>query len=241
MLEESPTPLYFQIKNIVKAKILSNALKEHERLPSEAEMCKAYNVSRGTLRQALAELIREGLVYRVRGKGSFVADGTGRRRLTFKGSIENLITSSREGRMKVLSYGKVMPSSHVAQILRLDKREMVFRLELVFSISKGACRCSHVFFPLPLGAAISQKELKETTEIILVVEEKLHAKIHHARQTMGVGLADKTIGKQLSVSEGTLLFTSEQFFAARNSTPIFLIVNYCRPDLYDFRIEFTRT
>jgi len=49
VLDQGPTPLYHQLKNILKSRILSNELKGSQRLPTEAELCVEYNVSRITV------------------------------------------------------------------------------------------------------------------------------------------------------------------------------------------------
>jgi GntR family transcriptional regulator len=241
MLDAGPMPLYFQIKSIIKSQILSNEFKGQDRLPSEAELCKRYHVSRGTLRQALSELLREELVYRVRGKGTFVTEGAGLRQLRFKGTIENLITSAQEGRVRILEYKEVMPPPHVAKILQLEMTQRVFQLEMIFSIPKGPSRYSLIYFPPDLGEMILRSELRETTEIILLVERKLQARIHHAQQTMDIRLADKKISKYLSVKQTTPIFFMERHYIARDGSVIFMSLNYCRPDLYKFKIELTRT
>jgi len=241
MLDTGPMPLYFQIKSIIKSQILSNEFKGQDRLPSEAELCKTYHVSRGTLRQALSELLREELVYRVRGKGTFVTEGAGLRQLRFKGTIENLITSAQEGRVKILECKEVMPPPHVAKIFQLEMTQRVFQLEMIFSIPKGPSRYSLIYFPPDLGEMILRSELRETTEIILLVEKKLQARIHHAHQTMDIRLADKMISKYLSVKQKTPIFFMERHYIARDGSLIFMSLNYCRPDLYKFKIELTRT
>jgi len=241
MLDAGPIPLYFQIKSILKSQILSNELREQERLPSEAQLCKQYHVSLGTLRQALSELLREGLVYRVRGKGTFVNEGAGLRQLRFKGTIENLITSAQEGRVRVLEYKEVIPPLHVAKMFQLEMNQRVFQLEMIFSISKGPSRYSLIYFPPELGKMIMRNELKETTEIILLVEKKLQTKIHHAHQTMDIRLADKIISKYLSIKQKTPIFAMERHYRSRDGSPLFMSLNYCRPDLYKFGIELTRT
>ena len=243
-MDEGPLPLYYQIKNIVKSRILSGELKQHDCLPSETELCKEYNVSRGTLRQALSELIREGLIYRARGKGTFVADGAGIRRLAYKGTIENLIASAREGKTKVLGYRSVTPPPKVVKLLELEeegKGEKVFQLDLLFSIPKGATRYSVMYFPPRLGKMIPTGELEGARDIILLVEETLQMRLHHAVQTMDVAIADNKVARHLSIKKGTPVFVIQRQFIARDRSPAFVSFNYCRPDLYEFRIELTRT
>ena len=67
-----PQPLYAQIKEALRSRILEGHYKAHEQLPSESELIAAYGVSRITVRQALSDLQNEGLIFRVHGKGSFV-------------------------------------------------------------------------------------------------------------------------------------------------------------------------
>ncbi|MBA4264113.1 MAG: hypothetical protein C0453_03445, partial [Comamonadaceae bacterium] len=69
----SPTPLYEQIKAILRSRVLDGTYKPHEQLPSESEMMSAFSVSRITVRQALNDLQNEGLVFRIHGKGTFVS------------------------------------------------------------------------------------------------------------------------------------------------------------------------
>ena len=240
ILDDGPMPFYFQIKSILRARILSNKLKAGDLVPSEIDLSQEYNVSRGTVRQALLELINEGLIYRIRGKGTFVSEDVGLRELRFKGTIENLITSALEGRIKVLEYKEVMPPPHVAKILRTGTKQMVFQMEVVFSSSKGATRYTIFYLPLHLGKMISRSEIKETTEMILLVEEKSNTKIHHAHQSMNIALADARISEYLSIEQKTPIFVIEREYYARNRSPIYMSISYCRPDLYKFKIELTR-
>src|SRR5665647_2612042 len=74
MLDEtSPVPLYYQLQEIIRSRIESGQWQPGQQLPPEAELCEEFSLSRGTVRQALADLVREGLLHRRRGKGSFVA------------------------------------------------------------------------------------------------------------------------------------------------------------------------
>ena len=64
-------PLYFQLRDLLLHRI-THELQEGDRLPSEAELCSEYGISRTVVRQALDELDEVGVVYTVKGKGTFV-------------------------------------------------------------------------------------------------------------------------------------------------------------------------
>lgn len=69
---ESPIPAYYQISLDLRERIRSREWETGTRIPPEAELAKEYNVSRVTMRQALAELVKDGILNRQRGSGTFV-------------------------------------------------------------------------------------------------------------------------------------------------------------------------
>lgn len=65
-------PLYTQLEEILREKIVGGAIAPGDMIPTELELAAMYNVSRTTARQAILNLVQEGLVYRVSGQGTFV-------------------------------------------------------------------------------------------------------------------------------------------------------------------------
>jgi GntR family transcriptional regulator len=74
----SPVPFYFQLAAILEQEIVRLRLQAGERLPSESELCVQFELSRTTVRQALARLEQEGLVTRRKGFGTFVSSASPR-------------------------------------------------------------------------------------------------------------------------------------------------------------------
>jgi GntR family transcriptional regulator len=68
-----PIPLYYQLKRQIHTLIDTAVLKDGDMLPPENELCEFLDVSRPTIRQALSELVSEGLLNRYKGKGTFVS------------------------------------------------------------------------------------------------------------------------------------------------------------------------
>ena len=69
----TPIPAYFQLKEYLKQQIQAGTWQPGEKIPTEAELCERFNISRTPVRQALKELVFEGLLTRTAGRGTFVA------------------------------------------------------------------------------------------------------------------------------------------------------------------------
>lgn len=68
----SPVPMYVQLRDSIRTAIDDGTLKDKDRLPTEDELCDAFHISRPVVRQAYADLLAQGIIVRMKGKGSFV-------------------------------------------------------------------------------------------------------------------------------------------------------------------------
>lgn len=122
----SDIPLYAQLVGIIKRSISSGALAIGDLLPSEAEFCRALNVSRNTVRQAIGELEDEGLVVRKRGKGTFVADpNTNRRgvRYSFTTEVSSL---GKTPSSTLVDFGVIVPTRAICEKMELREGTSVY-------------------------------------------------------------------------------------------------------------------
>ncbi len=74
----SPVPIYHQLKTLIREQIESGLWKPGDRIPTEDELCRLYGISRSPVRQALKELVYEGVLVRRPGAGTFVSDSSPR-------------------------------------------------------------------------------------------------------------------------------------------------------------------
>ncbi|MDI3328003.1 MAG: GntR family transcriptional regulator [Alicyclobacillaceae bacterium] len=129
---EKAKPLYQQLKDALAAQIKSGVLKAEQRLPSEKELCTMYNISRITVRQALAELAREGLIYRSHGKGTFVARPRIQQELVRVTRFEETLKSKGLEPSTEYLHSTVIPADyHLATVLAVPIATEITRLELL--------------------------------------------------------------------------------------------------------------
>ncbi len=124
----SGTPLYVQIKNQLLAEIQNSKLPEGALVPTEDELCRMYRVSKITVREALRVLVREGILERTRGKGTFV------RRLKYEPHLGRLFSFT-----KWASENGFKPSTRVVRI-DTDVRNDLVAAELGISPRKPFVR-----------------------------------------------------------------------------------------------------
>jgi GntR family transcriptional regulator len=72
IVEESNVPLYQQLADILKRNINGGILKPEELIPTEQQICDRFEVSRSTVRRAIKELETDGLIIRIKGRGTFI-------------------------------------------------------------------------------------------------------------------------------------------------------------------------
>jgi GntR family transcriptional regulator len=130
-LERSnPVPLYYQLKEVLRQQIKSGQLAPNTAIPSEPELVASYQVSRATVRQALTELVNEGLLYRMHGKGTYVREPRMEEHINELSSLMNELTrrGKRPGGILLLSE-LARGSEMVRRQLKLAEDEQVIRLE----------------------------------------------------------------------------------------------------------------
>ena len=115
-----PLPLYHQLKRELLRDVRERGLVAGDRLPTEAEIEKRYEVSRSTIRQALSQLVTEGFVTRIQGKGTFVADKTIVHVPLLTSFTENMKAQGFVPTRKIVRMERRVPDSDVAARLEMD-------------------------------------------------------------------------------------------------------------------------
>jgi GntR family histidine utilization transcriptional repressor len=128
----APEPIYRQIKMIIQQRIVSGEWPAGQKLPSENELVAALEVSRMTINRALRELTQEGLIKRVHGLGSFVAETPRHASLIELQDIAlEIERSGRRHASRVLQLETVDAAPAIAAQLELPDAAPVYHLRAV--------------------------------------------------------------------------------------------------------------
>lgn len=107
----SSIPLYTQLKEMIISKIENGEYAENLKIPSEQEFCELYDISRPTVRQAIADLTNSGVLYKEKGKGTFVASSKSRVDIkNYSGFTDSILDSQLPGQRNILSAKTIQTS-----------------------------------------------------------------------------------------------------------------------------------
>ena len=244
VMSNSAVPLYRQLADLLRARIADGALRDGDRLPSEAQLGEAHGVSRITVRQALAELEQSGVLVRAPGKGTFVCtrprpiEGLAR----LSSFSENARAAGREAGYRVLRVGEADAPREVSSRLGItDRRVFVVERVLLANGSPVGVHASH----LPLWLA--RQAPPGTLEPDALARASLYAAVeaggvalHRGEEWLEPALAGEEGAQRLELEPGSLVQRVRRLVYDAWERPILFEVDTYRPDAYSYRVELFR-
>ncbi len=239
ILERSnPLPLYYQLKEVLKQQIRAGHLAPHTAIPSEPELVTQYHVSRATVRQALTELVHEGLLYRQHGRGTFVCEPRVQQQ-----TVSELTSLSEELRRRGKNPGGMLfvselvrGSQTVRTQLRLTDEEQVVRLERLRTADDVPVAYEVDYLPYPRANSIYQraKEVADGSLYALMASEGMQPYI--AEQSYKAGRASAREAELLRVSPDEVGIRLYCTAFDETGAPIEYTEAFYPDDVYDFRL-----
>ena len=239
ILERSnPLPLYYQLKEVLKQQIRAGHLAPHTAIPSEPELVTQYHVSRATVRQALTELVHEGLLYRQHGRGTFVCEPRVQQQ-----TVSELTSLSEELRRRGKNPGGMLfvselvrGSQTVRAQLRLTDEEQVVRLERLRTADDVPVAYEVDYLPYPRANSIYQraKEVADGSLYALMASEGMQPYI--AEQSYKAGRASAREAELLRISPDEVGIRLYCTAFDETGAPIEYTEAFYPDDVYDFRL-----
>lgn len=228
-------PRYLQLSRHIAQAINEGRLEQGYQLPPERELAELGNVSRVTVRKAVAELVDAGLVEQKRGSGSFILGATPRTEQSLSTLIsftENLEARGRTSSSEILSRGLFVPSPDEMMTLGLSASQRVAKIErLRFA---DGIPMAYEMSSLPSDALPDPNRV--TTSLYEVLRRSNQAP-NRAIQRVSAVNASPEKAHLLGVSEGTALLHISRTAYLLSGRPIEFTQGLYRPDIYDFVAE----
>lgn len=240
MTQPSPLPLYTQVRERLRELILDGSYPPHGQLPSESELGASFKVSRITVRQALSDLQRENLIFKIPGKGAFVSKPKAFQQLSqLEGFAEALGRMGYEVRNRVLSHRTLAASPLVRERLRLPADALVSEIRRVRLVNREPISYEVTYLPPDVGERLRQEDLAGR-DIFALLENNLGLPLGHADLQIDAMQADDRLADALSVAEGTALLRIERLTHTAAGAPLDFEHLYFRGDAFQYRLRLAR-
>jgi GntR family transcriptional regulator len=232
---DGPVPLYYQLKQLLKEQIAQNGhYPPDSRVPGEEELAATYRVSRMTARQALTELVNEGVLYRRAGKGTFVAPPKIERKLArLTGYYEEMADRGLQPGTRILGESVVESGRKVASFLEIEVQDRVlqiFRLRLA-DAEPMAIQTVHI--PYDRCPDLVNDDLTRFS-LYQLLEQKYGLKLGHAQEKITATTASRRQATLLAIPKDAPLLQIERLTVLDSGVPIEYVESFYRADRYAY-------
>lgn len=239
MLElNSPKPLYEQLETIIKHDISSGKYAPGQKMPSEAELCETYEVSRITVRRALQNLCDQKMLERKQGKGTFVANHKHKTMLnnSVVGFTEALERSGHIAKHTIIEKKYIQADAENAEKLQVNEgtllvyvRRLLYDNGLPFAIDEITFDSSQ--FPTIMD------KMNGDISFYALLKEGYNVNFSHSNLELNMKQADTEESSLLQYIVGEPLFDIFKIAYDDHGRPIHLARSYVRADRVTYVIR----
>lgn len=236
----SPLPLYAQIKNALRTRILDGTYPPHAQMPSESELMASFKVSRITVRQALGDLQKEGLIFRIHGKGTYVSKPKAFQDIgRLQGFNEAMSRMGYETFNQLLGFRDFEATPEIATRLGLPPLAPVCEIRRLRYLNREPLSVDVSYLPAAIGERLRGVDLA-TRDIFLVLENDFGIALGNADLRIDSILADAALAALLKLEEGAPILRIERLTFSADGSPIDYEHLYYRGDAFQYRLRIER-
>lgn len=239
LMQNSSTPLYLQVKEIVVSRISNGKWQSGDLIPTEIELMKEFNVSRTTIRQAISILVQEGILEKRQGRGTTVKS------LKLTGSLGRLTGFAEE----ILEKGYV-PNSRLIKAeyrndLFIEKKKLqvpdngeIVLINRLRFLNDEPIAIEKTTWTKEIGEILMAHDLNEAKYYQLLEENNVFLK--NAKETISAINATSYEAELLGVSTGTALLQMTRLSYGVDDMPLEFTITKFRSDLYQYKVDLHR-
>ena len=230
--------LYIQLTRIFLEEIKSGKWQLNQRISSEEELCKKYGVSKVTVRQAVNNLVSDGYLMKLQGKGTFVVSVLPVVGLSMKTQLtEEMFGKEVKVEKEVLFKGIKEPSPDIRSYLRTTDK--IYHFLCRRTVNGNPAYLDESFIPYLMLPEIEQLDIIHNS-LYLVLQEKAIKKIFRVVQTIEVQQVQGYPAQYLDLTEGVPVLAVHRLLLSSDNTPVGYTRFLGRSDRYKFQTDFER-
>ena len=235
-------PLYQQIHELIRHRISTGEYPRGGQIPSENELCRQLHVSRVTLREALRTLVRERLLVKVPGKGTFVAPQAprGLSPVKYAGFLQDLQERVLSLHVVEVESARVAPSDELRarlQLGRADTELVVFRR--LRHIEDEPFSYTLNYLRPDVGDRVPVDQLY-TVPLLKILREDLGIPIVRAHETIEAAPADPDVARKLEIPVLYPVLHMKRVMFTTGNRPLELVETFYRADKYHYSVNLVR-
>ncbi len=238
--KNSPIPAYYQIMNHLREKIEEGDYPVNSTVPPERELVEMYQVSRMTVRQAIAELVNEGILVRRKGIGTFVAPPKIEQKLNSLTSFtEDMAHRGMKAGGHILSFKELAPDSTIRKILSLSVEDTVFESVRLRLADEEPMALETTTLVASLCPGLKREDL-ENQSLYKLLTERWNLQLEYATQSLEPILAPSHEATILHVAPGAPLLLMYRVTYDQSGRAFEHVKSLYRGDRYKFVTELYR-
>lgn len=233
----SYVPLYHQLKEVLKARIAAGYWKTGQMIPSENELAAAFNISSGTVKKALSDLVRDGVIVRRQGKGTFVARPDFNR--SFFRFFRHGAGQDNDGVIpvsKVLFAGTATPPGRVRKVLNLTLDSRCLLVKRIRSLRDTPLMFEHIYLPQKIFKGLEKIDISREL-LYPIYDNQFNTPIIWAEELLEPRLASVEIAGHLDLVQGDPVMYIERIAYTFGDIPVEFRCSYGRGDRFRYHIE----
>ena len=233
----APVPLHRQLRDRIAESLLAQGMRPGMMLPGEHALCQDFRVSRTVVRQALAQLEADGLVERVKGKGTFVARPRTPERLahTLTGLYEEASARGSVVHSIVRRLEWVMPERVISEALAVPPGGQVLLLERLRLVDGEPWSLTTTWLPARLADAVLAADLTSGSLYLVLREHGTSAQ--SGVRSVDAAVADPLLADLLGVRTGDPLLVLRSVSFDQHGEPMEVFSAYHRGDRSRFEFH----
>ena len=227
---EDPTPVYFRLQRDIQAKIENGELPPGERILPERHLAQSYRVSVGTVKKALLNLVYEGYLHRVQGKGTFVSGTTIRREsLRYYRLMEQFDGTEAELTIKLLDLKIGAGDKARNRLLKLRINQKLYHLQRVFYFDQTPMVYTESYLPVSMFPKLEKLPRANFENVTLyeMLEQHYAVPTIYNQELYRVEPVDQHAAKALNVDPATPLMFIEMLALTYKDQPYEYRESFC--------------